>query len=92
MIPLEISLFLFVSNDGARSIAAIANIKIAIVEMNDRTFALEIVNVFDDPDRALSNRVLITPTLLAPVSARRLVGDLSQKMQLRYFLQGLPAT
>jgi circadian clock protein KaiB len=88
----EIVLFLFVANDGPRSVTAIANIKVAIVEMSDRAFALEIVNVYDDPDRALVNRVLVTPTLLAPACARRLVGDLSEKMQLRYFLQGLPAT
>jgi circadian clock protein KaiB len=79
-----IALFLFVANDGSRSIAAIENIRVAIVEMPDRHFELEIVNVCDDPDRAWSHRVLVTPTLLAPISARRLVGDLSQRLRLRY--------
>jgi hypothetical protein len=63
----------------------------ALAEMSERSFALEIVNVYDDPERALLNRVLVTPTLLAPASARRLVGDCSEKLQLHYFLQGLPA-
>ena len=53
------------------------------------SFDLEIVNVYDDPDRALRERVLVTPTLLAPDSARRLVGDLSETAQLHYFLHGL---
>ncbi len=88
--PLSVRLFLFVAKDAPRSIIAIENLRRALVEFVDSTFALEIVNVFDDPDRALSARVLVTPTLLAPDFARRLVGDLSQKAQLLYFLQGLP--
>ncbi len=86
-----IRLFLFVANDAPKSIMAIENIRRALVEFVDAAFALEIVNVFDDPDRALDSRVLVTPTLLAPDCARRLVGDLSEKTQLHYFLQGLPA-
>jgi circadian clock protein KaiB len=85
-----IVLYLFVANDAPKSIIAIENIQRALVDLADRHFTLEIVNVYDDPDRALSNRVLVTPTLLAPVAARRLVGDLSEKTQLHYFLQGLP--
>jgi circadian clock protein KaiB len=88
--PRGVVLFLFVANDAPKSIMAIENIQLALAELADRTYALEIVNVYDDPDRALSNRVLVTPTLLAPASARRLVGDLSEKTQLHYFLQGLP--
>jgi len=86
-----IRLFLFVANDAPRSIIAIENIRQALIELTDRLFSLEIVNVFEDPDRALAERVLVTPTLLAPASARRLVGDLSEKSLLHYFLQGLPA-
>jgi circadian clock protein KaiB len=85
-----IVLYLFVANDAPKSIMAIENIQRALAELTERTFELEIVNVYDDPDRALSNRVLVTPTLLAPAAARRLVGDLSEKSQLHYFLQGLP--
>jgi circadian clock protein KaiB len=90
-VALSVRLFLFVANDAPRSIIAIENIRRALAEFVDLAFALEIVNVFDEPDRALSARVLVTPTLLAPDFARRLVGDLSTKTQLHYFLQGLPA-
>ena len=88
--PARVVLLLFVVNDAPKSIIAIENIGRALAELAARTFALEIINVYDDPDRALANRVLVTPTLLAPASGRRLVGDLSQKTQLMYFLQGLP--
>jgi circadian clock protein KaiB len=84
-------LFLFVAHEAPRSLTAIENIRLALLDFADRAYALEIVNVYDHPDRALTNRVLVTPTLLAPASARRLVGDLSEKSQLHYFLQGLPA-
>jgi circadian clock protein KaiB len=83
-------LYLFVANGAPKSVIAIGNIQRALTELSDLHFSLEIVNVYDDPDRALSNRVLVTPTLLAPAAARRLVGDLSETTQLRYFLQGLP--
>lgn len=90
MPPNGVQLFLFVANDAPKSVIAIENIRRALSELTDLTFLLEIVNVYDDPDRALSNRVLVTPTLLAPAAARRMVGDLSEKRQLHYFLQGLP--
>lgn len=86
----SVLLFLFVANDTPRSIMAIENIQRALVDLTSHRFTLEIVNVYDDPDWALANRVLVTPTLLAPAAARRLIGDLSEKAQLHYFLQGLP--
>jgi circadian clock protein KaiB len=86
-----IRLFLLVANDAPRSIIAIENIRQVLTDLTDRLFSLEIVNVFDEPDRALAEHVLVTPTLLAPACARRLVGDLSEKSLLHYFLQGLPA-
>jgi circadian clock protein KaiB len=86
-----IRLFLFVAKDTPRSIIAVENIKRALTAFAASAFALEIVNVYEDPDRALSERVLVTPTLLAPDFSRRLVGDLSETAQLQYFLHGLPA-
>jgi circadian clock protein KaiB len=85
-----VQLVLFVANNAPNSIVAIENIHRALTELAQLTFLLEIVNVYDDPERALSNHVLVTPTLLAPAASRRMVGDLSEKRQLHYFLQGLP--
>jgi circadian clock protein KaiB len=82
-----IPLLLFVAGDAPRTIVAVENLRLALAEFEDRHFELEIVNVFESAGRAIADRVLVTPTLLAPGSSRRLVGDLSQKSQLRYFLQ-----
>jgi circadian clock protein KaiB len=84
-----ILLLLFVAGDAPRTRVAVENLGLALTEFRDRNFRLEIVDVFDDAGRAIADRVLVTPTLLAPGSSRRLVGDLSEKGQLRYFLSAL---
>jgi circadian clock protein KaiB len=89
MSPLRegIPLLLFVAGDAPRTTAAVENLRRALAEFQERTFQLEIVNVFEEAGRAIADQVLVTPTLLAPGSSRRLIGDLSEKSQLRYFLQ-----
>jgi circadian clock protein KaiB len=82
-----IPLLLFVAGDAPRTTAAVENLRVALAEFQDRQFQLEIVNVFENAGRAMADRVLVTPTLLVPGSSRRLVGDLSEQSQLRYFLQ-----
>jgi len=83
----SIPLVLFVAGDAPRTTAAVENLQRALIEFADRNFQLEVVNVFESAGRAIAHRVLVTPTLLAPGSSRRLVGDLSEPTQLRYFLQ-----
>jgi circadian clock protein KaiB len=84
-----IPLLLFVAGDAPRTTVALENLRVTLAEFQDRSFQLEIINVFENAERAIADRVLVTPTLLAPGSSRRLVGDLSEKNQLRYFLQTL---
>jgi len=84
-----VALVLFVSDDSPRSIVAIANVRRALEAGTESDFVLQVVDVFAEPDRALAARVLVTPTLLAPAAARRLVGDLSEIEKLQYFLHGL---
>jgi circadian clock protein KaiB len=84
-----VALVLFVSDNSPRSIVAIANVRQALETAIGSNFALEIVDVFKDPHRALAARVLVTPTLLAPAAAQRLVGDLSDRPNLLYFLRGV---
>lgn len=49
---------------------------------------LEVVDVLADPDRALTDRVLLTPTLviLEPLPMRTLAGDLSEAETLEQAL------
>jgi hypothetical protein len=70
--------------------AARGNVRSANAAAVRLHFAFEIVNVFEFPERALNNRVLVTPTLVAPSCGRRLIGDLSEASQRYYFLQALP--
>jgi circadian clock protein KaiB len=86
-----IELLLFVVGRTPRSMLAIENLMAALAERPERMFSLAIIDVVEAPERALADRVLVTPTLLAPLVARRLVGDLSEAKLLRYFLETLPA-
>ncbi len=84
-VPLQ----LFVAGDNPTSLSAYGNIQLALEMFEAGTFTLEVVNVWDAPQRALASRVLVTPSLLAPSCARRLVGDLSKWSQVHHFLRSL---
>jgi circadian clock protein KaiB len=71
---------LYVAGDAQNSAQAIANLTaLCRAHLPDR-HEIEIVDVIRDPNRALADRILMTPTLvkLAPSPARRIVGTLSQ--------------
>jgi len=82
-------LLLFVAGDAPRTTVAVENLRRALAEFEDRKFQLEVVDVYENAGRAIADRVFVTPTLLAPGTSRRLVGDLSENSQLRYFLQSV---
>ena len=71
---------LYVAGDTPNSALAIANLTaLCRAELANR-HAIDIVNVFREPKRALADNILMTPTLvkLAPAPMRRIVGTLSQ--------------
>ncbi len=84
-------LLLFVAGDAPRTTVALENLRRALAEFEDRKFQLEVIDVYENAGRAIADRVFVTPTLLAPGTSRRLVGDLSENSQLRYFLQSVEA-
>ena len=70
---------LYVAGEAENSARALANLKaICNVALPDR-HTIEIVDVFRDPERALADRVFMTPTLvkLEPTPVRTIVGTLS---------------
>jgi circadian clock protein KaiB len=71
---------LYVAGDSLNSAQAHANLKALCREHLPDRHAIEIVDVFKEPRRALADGVLMTPTLqkLAPLPARTIVGTLSQ--------------
>jgi circadian clock protein KaiB len=72
---------LYVAGDAQNSAQAVANLTaLCKAYLKDR-HAIEVVNVFKEPKRALSDGILMTPTLvkLAPSPApTKIIGTLSQ--------------
>ena len=79
-------LVLFVAGDAPTSVQALTNLRRVLETTSDPSF--EIVDVFASPETALSNRILMTPTLMRAESpwGPRLVGNLSDEEALRAFL------
>ena len=76
---------LYVAGKSPNSVRALANLR-AICEgsLEDGCWELEVVDVFDNPMRAVEDRVFVTPTLLKltpPVL--QIVGDLSETDTVR---------
>lgn len=72
-------LTLYVSGSSPRSVRAIGNIKRVCEEHLDGRYSLEVVDLYQQPERASGAQILATPTLIKslPTPIRRLVGDLA---------------
>lgn len=71
---------LYVAGDTHNSMQAVANLKtICRIHLPGR-HEIEIVDVFQDPRRALAEGIFMTPTLvkLSPIPVKTIVGALSQ--------------
>jgi circadian clock protein KaiB len=82
------SLRLYVAGNAPNSVSAIANAK-AICEAHlAPPYALEIVDLLRYPERALSDGIIVTPTLLKllPLPVGRVVGNLSDTHQVLVLL------
>jgi circadian clock protein KaiB len=75
---------LYVAGDAPNSLRAIANLKAICGEKFVSPNELEIVDVLDQPRRALADGVVVTPTLLklSPPPVQRVIGDLSDTSQV----------
>ncbi len=83
---------LYVADDTPNSVAALANLKALCEKHLAGRHEIEIVDVFKEPERALADRIYMTPTLirLAPAPVRRIVGTLSEGERVLHAL-GLEA-
>ncbi len=71
---------IFVADHAVNSIHAVANLRaICNAYLPDR-HDIEVVDVFTQPQRALAEKIMMTPTLiiLEPGPARRIIGTLSE--------------
>ena len=79
---------IYVAGDGPNSTMAIANLKALCREHLADCHEIEIVDLRQEPERALKDRVIMTPLVLKllPKPARQLIGNLSDgEMVLQTF-------
>lgn len=78
------SLFLYVTGATPGSCRAVASLKSFCEEHLKGRYALEVIDIYRQPDLADEDQVLATPTLIRkrPLPRRRLVGDLSDEERL----------
>jgi circadian clock protein KaiB len=79
---------LYIAGGTLNSSEASANLMELCQEYLPERHSIEIVDVFDEPSRALADNIFMTPTTvrLAPAPVRRIVGTLAQ---VRSALQAL---
>ncbi|MEP6834422.1 MAG: circadian clock KaiB family protein [Gemmatimonas sp.] len=83
--PSEIlRLRLYIAGNGPNSLLAHANISALCHEQFSNRYELEIVDLLESPDRASSDGVIVTPTLLklSPAPVQRIIGNLNNATQV----------
>ena len=70
---------LYVSGASPRSLEAISNIKKICAQHLAGRYQLDVIDIFQEPERARANQVVAAPMLVkeVPLPLRRLTGDLS---------------
>jgi circadian clock protein KaiB len=71
---------LYVAGEAPNSVAAIANLRLALAH-SECSAHVETIDVLRDPDRALRDGVFVTPMLVrvAPLPERRILGNLRDR-------------
>lgn len=79
--PAVFRFLLYVAGDGPNSVHAMANLRAICREYLPERHEIEVVDVLKDQERALSDKVMMTPLLvkLSPGTVRKIVGSLSQR-------------
>ena len=82
---------LYVTGMTPRSTRAIRAVRDLCQQRLEGRFALEIIDVYQQPERVQDEQVIATPTLIKqlPAPMRRIVGDMTDTNRLCYGL-GLP--
>jgi circadian clock protein KaiB len=71
---------LYVAGDAQNSVDAISNLTTICRQYLPGRYNIEVMDVFIQPERALTDGIFMTPTLvkLAPAPPRRIIGNLSE--------------
>lgn len=87
---LPLSLTLYVAGDNAFSRRARSNLDLILVD-EQLEATVRIVDVLDNPEEAIENRIFATPALIvgaASLSPSLIVGDLSDRDRIVSILRG----
>ena len=81
---------LYVAGNAPNSMRAVANARAICAEHFASRHDLEIVDMLEQPQRAMTDGILVTPTLLklSPLPVQRVIGNLSDKSQVLAVLGG----
>jgi circadian clock protein KaiB len=79
---------LYIANDAPNSLRAVANLVAICNEHLQNKFKLEIIDVLETPLRAVTDGILVTPSLakVSPSPLVKIVGDLSDKTSVLHAL------
>lgn len=80
----ELVLRLYVAGSAPNSVQAVENINEICHEYHRDAFRLEIIDVLEHPESAMTAGILVTPTLvkLSPAPAAQVVGNLSDRQKV----------
>lgn len=83
---------LYIAGQSPRSRSAVQNIQRIMDEQLADRCDLEIIDVFEHPQKAENDHILATPTLVkeGPPPIRRIIGDLSRTKDVLEALEILP--
>ena len=72
---------LYVTGMTPRSVRAVANLQEICTEYLDGRYDLEVIDIYQQPDRAKGEQVIAAPTLIKklPLPMRRIIGDMSNR-------------
>ena len=84
---------LFVTGNTYRSIKAVENIRRICEEHLKGRYGLEVIDLYQQPELAISEQLLAAPTLIKaePLPVRRMVGDMADESRVLLGL-GLAST
>jgi circadian clock protein KaiB len=79
-----LQLRIYVAGNAPNSVRAVANARAICEEHFAAGHEIEIVDLLEEPKRALADGVIVTPTLLklSPLPVRRVIGNLSDTRQV----------
>jgi circadian clock protein KaiB len=82
--PVGYMLRLYVAGNGSRSVHAIANIKAICEQYLKGYYGLEVIDLYQRPERAKDEQIVAIPTLVRelPLPVRRIIGDLSDTAEV----------